>query len=355
MTDSTPHLTHSPTTVADYAHLGIDYGTDDAWQKFEVTWHASDLSAAFRQSMVDIGDNIQLCVEAMGNPNHPPLLFVTGLGSQMTFWSEGFLRRFVQAGFFVLRFDNRDTGLSSKIRINGLPRLNTGKMMAKTILGLSNRQEPVAYNLSDMAEDTARLIKRLKFDKISLVGASMGGLIIQIVAARYPNYIDTLNLLFTTPNRAFLQLPYPKQFYTFIRRPESHSERDIVRHSVWFMTTVGTPGHLDIKGTRAVAQERYQRCFHPLGIAQQINAILASGSILRYTKRIKAPTLIIHGSKDGLIPPSHGRYLAKIIPNSTFKLVDGMGHDLPVYYQPHLVHLIKQHYQHIHPEVRMSL
>lgn len=314
-----------------------------------ITWQASDLSPLFQKAMVDIGENIVLCVECMGDPKNPPLLFVTGLGSQMTFWSPVFLERFVRAGFFVIRFDNRDTGQSSKIRINGLPRLNTSKMMAKSMLGLSNRAEPVAYNLSDMAEDVARLSKKLcehfGFDKINLVGASMGGMIAQIVASRYPNYINTLNLLFSTTNRAFLQPPFPKQFATFVRRPESHSERDIVRHSVWFMTAVGTPGHLDIKGTRAVAKERYQRDFNPLGISQQIHAILASGSILRFSKNIKAPTLIIHGTKDGLIPSSHGKFLAKTIPNSTLKLVDGMGHDLPVYYQPHLVNLVKEHYQ----------
>lgn len=315
----------------------------------DLIWKKSELSPLFEQAMVDIGENIELCVECMGNRTHPPLLFVTGLGSQMTFWSPQFLAQFVNAGFFVIRFDNRDTGQSSKIRINGLPRLNTAKMMAKSILGLSNRAEPVAYNLSDMAEDVARLSKRLGghfgFDKVNLVGASMGGMIAQIVAARYPNYIQTLNLLFTSSNhRTFLHPPRPRQFYTLIRRPESHSQRDIVRHSVWFMTTVSSPGHLDIKGTRAVAKQRYERDFNPLGISQQIHAILASGSIVRHSKNIKAPTLIIHGSKDGLIPYAHGKFLHKTIANSTFVLVDGMGHDIPAYYQPHLVDLVKTHY-----------
>lgn len=314
-------------------------------ERFGGVWHVSDLSDFFYQSIVDIGDGIELCVEVAGDYRHPVLLFVTGLGSQMTFWSPSFLQKFVAAGFFVIRFDNRDTGQSSKIRISGLPRLNTPKMMIKMLTGLSNRSEPVAYNLSDMAEDTARLIKSLGFEKVSLVGASMGGMIVQIVAARYPNYVDTLNLLFSTNNRAFLPLSHPRQFYTFLRRPESHSERDIVRHSVWFMTTVGSPGHLDIKGTRAIAKERYQRDFNPLGVLQQIHAILASGSILRYSKRIKAPTLIIHGNQDKLIRPSHGRFLAKMIERSSFVLVDGMGHDIPYYYQAHLADLIIRHYQ----------
>lgn len=322
------------------------------WQKFgPIHWQPSDLSPHLHQAMIDIGDGIQLCVEAGGDPDNPVMIFITGLGSQMIFWSDQLLKRFIDAGFFVIRFDNRDTGLSSKIRIDGLPRLNTLKMMLKVQAGLSNRHEPVAYTLTDMAEDVARLIKTLNLKQVNLVGASMGGMIAQIVAARYPKYIDNLILLFTSSNRAFLRPPNPKQFMTFVRRPESHSQRDMVRHSVWFMTTVGSPGHLDIKGTRAIAERRYQRCFHPLGVAQQLNAILASGSILRFSKQIRANTLILHGNKDGLIAPSHGKFLAKIIPNATFKLIDGMGHDIPPYYYPYLVSVIgnfcqaKQHSQ----------
>ena len=271
------------------------------------------------------------------------MIFVTGLGSQMLFWSDSFLKLFIDAGFFVIRFDNRDTGLSSKIQIAGLPRLNKLKMMLKVQAGLSNKGEQVPYTLTDMAEDVARLIKTMHLSEVNLIGASMGGMIAQIVAARYPKYIKNLTLLFSTANRAFLRPPNPKQFMTFVRRPESHSERDMVRHSVWFMTTVGSPGHLDIKGTRAIAEKRYQRNFHPLGMAQQLTAILASGSILKFTKQIRANTLVIHGDKDGLVAPSHGKFLAKVIPNARFVLVSGMGHDLPAYYHSYLATLISNH------------
>lgn len=317
-----------------------------SWQRFgAIDWQPSDLSEHLYQAIVDIGEGMALCVEAGGNPDNPVMIFITGLGSQMMFWSDKLLKQFMDAGFFVIRFDNRDTGLSSKIRIDGLPKVNTLKMMLKVQAGLSNRQEPVAYTLTDMAEDVARLIKTLNLDKVNLVGASMGGMIAQIVAARYPKYIDHLILMFTSSNRAFLRPPNPKQFMTFIRRPESHSERDMVRHSVWFMTAVGSPGHLDIKGTRAIAEKRYQRNFHPLGVAQQLNAILASGSILRFSKQIRAKTLILHGSKDGLLAPSHGKFLAKVIPNARFELIDGMGHDIPAYYYPYLVSIISRHCQ----------
>ena len=318
----------------------------ESWQKFgQIDWQPSDLSEHLYQAIIDIGEDMSLCVEAGGNPKHPAMIFITGLGSQMLFWSDKLLKQFIDAGYFVIRFDNRDTGLSSKIRIDGLPKVNTLKMMLKVQAGLSNRQEPVAYTLTDMAEDVARLIKTMNLDKVNLVGASMGGMIAQIVAARYPKYVDNLVLMFTSSNRAFLRPPNPKQFMTFVRRPESHSERDMVRHSVWFMTAVGSPGHLDIKGTRAIAEKRYQRNFHPLGVAQQLNAILASGSILRFSKQIRANTLVLHGSKDGLLAPSHGKFLAKIIPNARFELIDGMGHDIPPYYYPYLVSTIARHCQ----------
>lgn len=316
-----------------------------SWQRFGgIHWQPSDLSPYLYQAMIGVGGGIELCVEAGGNPNNPPLLFVAGFGSQMMFWSDSFLKQFMDAGFFVIRFDNRDTGLSTKIpQSNTLPRSHLFKMIAKNQMGLSNQNSQVAYGLTDMANDVVGLIRALGFESVNLIGASMGGMISQIVAASYPRLVDKLILLFSSNNRAFLRPPKPKQFSTFFRRPQSHSERDMVRHAVWFMTAVGSPGHLDIKGTRAVAERRYHRCFYPAGVVAQMNAILTTGSIAKYSKQINAPTLIIHGTKDGLIHQSHGKALAKTIKNSHFVLVDGLGHDLPAYYQPYLVSLIKEH------------
>jgi len=314
------------------------------WQRFGThQWGHSDLSEHLYQSMIDIGDGIKLCVEAGGNPNNPPLLMIMGLGSQMIFWPDNFIKRLIDAGFFVIRFDNRDIGLSSKVQIEGLPRISQLKMMMRLQTGLSNKSTQVAYNLTDMAEDTVRLIKALQLGKTHLLGASMGGMIAQIVAARYPSLVQRMALMFTTTNRAFLKPPKPKQLYTLINRPESHSERDIVRHSVWFMKTVGTPGHVNVRMVREIARLRYQRNFHPLGTVQQLNAILASGSISRFSKQVKAPTIVLHGSADGLLPASQGRVVAKTIPNATFHLIEGMAHDIPEYYQPYMVDLISNH------------
>ena len=338
-----PNLTANASTENASIENAVNYPTPE-WERFCAHhWRASDLSEHLQQAMIDIGDNINLCVEAGGNPNNPPLLMVMGLGSQMIFWPDDFIKRLIDAGFFIIRFDNRDIGLSSKVQIEGLPRVSQLKMMLRLQTGLSNKAAQVAYNLTDMAEDTVRLIKALNLKSTHLLGASMGGMIAQIVAARYPSLVNKMVLMFTTTNRAFLKPPRPKQLYTLINRPESHSERDIVRHSVWFMKTVGTPGHVNVRTVREIAKLRYQRNFHPLGTVQQLNAILSSGSIARFSKQVKAPTIVIHGSADGLLPTSQGRVVAKTIPNASFHLIDGMAHDIPGYYQPYLVDLISKH------------
>ncbi len=341
--DQQPLIQPNQAADGDLPEVAINYPTPE-WHQFgEHYWRQSDLSEHLHQAMIDIGDGIELCVEAGGNPNNPPLLMVMGLGSQMIFWPDDFIKRLIDAGFFVIRFDNRDIGLSSKVRIDGLPRVSQLKMMLRLQTGLSNKGQQVAYNLTDMAEDTVRLIKALHLGSTHLLGASMGGMIAQIVAARYPSLVQRMALLFTTTNRGFLRPPKPRQLYTLINRPESHSERDIVRHSVWFMKTVGTPGHVNVRTVREIAKLRYQRNFHPLGTVQQLNAILASGSISRFAKQVKAPTIVIHGSADGLLPPSQGRVVAKTIPNAKFHLIEGMAHDIPAYYQPYLVDLIRKH------------
>ncbi|WP_066802008.1 alpha/beta fold hydrolase [Moraxella oblonga] len=315
-----------------------------SWDKFQQFWYPSDLSPHFYQAKINVGQGITLCVEAGGNPDNPPLLFITGFGSQMMFWSDKFLKKLMDMGFFVIRFDNRDTGLSTKIHhLHKLPHTNILKMIAKNHVGLSNAQEKVAYKLTDMADDVAGLIYAMNLGKTNIVGASMGGLIAQILCAKYPYYIDKLVLLFSSTNHPFLRLPKPKQFSTFFKKAQSNSEKDMLRHAVWFMTAVGSPGHLDIKGTREIASIRYQRCHNPLGMAQQMNAILATGSIFEYTKRITAPTLIIHGNKDGLLHQNHGKHIAKHIKNSQLVIVDGLAHDLPAYYQPYLTNLISKH------------
>ncbi len=306
-------------------------------------WHPSSVSDLMQQAIIPVSKNIELCVEVGGNPQNPPLLLIMGLGSQLIFWPENFVKRLIEAGFFVIRFDNRDIGLSTKISHSDIPKANTLAAMIKLQLGLDNSKTPAAYRLEDMAEDTAGLIKALGFRQVHVLGASMGGIIAQILAAKHPHLIDRLALVFSTHNKPLLAPPRPKQLYTLIKRPSSHKEEDIVEHGKWFIKTVGSQGHIDEEAVAEVAKLRYQRCFYPVGSVQQLKAILMTGSVQPYSKEIKAPTLVMHGSNDGLLPPSHGKAVAKDIPNATFKLIKGMSHDLPDYFQPFIVAELKKH------------
>lgn len=306
-------------------------------------WYPSPISELMQQAMIRVSDDIELCVEVAGDPNNPPLLLVMGLGSQLIFWPENLIKRLIAAGFFVIRFDNRDIGLSTKISRSDLPKVNTFAAMLKLQFGLDNSKTPVPYRLDDMAQDTANLIKALGFRQVHVLGASMGGIIAQILAAKYPHLVNRLALIFSTHNKPMLAPPRPKQLYTLIKRPNSHKEEDIIEHGKWFIKTVGSQGHIDEQAVAKAAQLRYQRCFYPMGSLQQLKAILMTGSVQPYSREIKAPTLVMHGSHDGLLPPSHGKAVAADIPNANFKLIKGMSHDLPEYFQPFIVYQLKKH------------
>ncbi|AWT49145.1 alpha/beta hydrolase [Psychrobacter sp. YP14] len=306
-------------------------------------WYPSPVSDFMQQAIIPVSDEIELCVEVGGNPNNPPLLLIMGLGSQLIFWPDSLLKRLIDAGFYIIRYDNRDIGLSTKIKRDDLPRVNTLSAMFKLQFGLDNSQTPVPYRLTDMADDAAHLIQALGLSQVHVLGASMGGIIAQILSAKYPHLINRLALIFSTNNKPLLAPPRPKQLYTLIKRPDSHAEEDIVNHGKWFIKTVGSKGHINEQAVADIARLRYQRCFYPAGTLQQLTAILMTGSIQPYSKEVKAPTLVMHGSNDGLLPPSHGKAVASDIPNAKFKLIKGMSHDLPEYFQPFIVSQLKRH------------
>jgi len=306
-------------------------------------WYPSPISDLMQQAIIPVSDEIELCVEVGGNPNNPPLFLVMGLGSQLIFWPESFIKRLIEAGFFVIRFDNRDIGLSTKISRKDLPKVNTIAAMMKLQFGLDNSKTPVPYRIDDMADDTAGLIRALGFRQVQVLGASMGGIIGQVLAAKYPHLVNRLALIFSTHNKPLLAPPRPKQLYSLIKRPNSYEEEDIVKHGQWFIRTIGSQGHIDEEAVAEVARLRYRRCFYPIGSLQQLKAILMTGSIHPYSREVKAPTLVMHGSHDGLLPPSHGKAVANDIPNARFKLIKGMSHDLPEYFQPFIVSQLKKH------------
>ncbi|MBU3846447.1 MAG: alpha/beta fold hydrolase [Candidatus Acinetobacter avistercoris] len=305
-------------------------------------YNLSPYASYMQETKVDLGNGIQLHVEIGGDEAHPSILLIMGLGAQLLFWPDFFCKSLIDQGFRVIRFDNRDIGLSSKVRYKG-PRLNTLKLMSRFAFGLGNQGSP--YDLYDMADDVALLIDRMGLEKTHIIGASMGGMIAQILAAKYPEKIEKMGLLFTSNNQPLLPPPFPKQLFSLIGKPASNDEDGIVSHSLKVFHNIGSPGYVNQIEAIQTARKLYRRSYHPAGVLQQFLAILCTGSLLQIDKQIQQPTLVVHGSKDRLLPASHGRAVSKAISGSTFELIEGMGHDIPAHFIPHLCGLFAKHFK----------
>lgn len=305
-------------------------------------FNTSPYTAFMHETKVDLSNGIELHVEIGGKTEDPPILLIMGLGAQMLYWPDFFCKSLIDQGYRVIRYDNRDIGLSSKIRHKG-PRLNTYKMMGRFSLGLQNQGAP--YNLYDMAEDAALLLERLGIEKTDVIGASMGGMIAQILAAKYSDKVNNLGLLFTSNNQPFLPPPFPKQLFSLLERPKSQDENGIVDHSLKLFKVIGSPGYVNQLEAMQTARKLYQRSYYPAGVLQQFLAILCTGSLLQLDKQIQHPTLVVHGSQDRLLPPGHGKAVAKAIPGAKFELIKGMGHDIPPHFIPHLSGLFAHHFK----------
>ena len=275
----------------------------------------------------DDGADLDIYYEDFGDPAAPPVLLIMGLGAQLLLWRTGFCERLVNRGFRVIRYDNRDVGLSGKLH----GRRAEAKLipaMARSFLG---RPSPSVYTLEHLADDAAALLDHLGIDRAHIVGASMGGMIAQIFAARYPQRTAGLGILISSNNAALLPPPAPRALLALIKGPAPDSPREvIVANSVRVSKIIGSPGYPTPEHTlRAEAIEGYERAHYPQGIARHFGAVLGSGSLKRYDRQITAPTVVIHGRADKLMRPAGGRAIAAAIPGARLVLFDGMAHDLP--------------------------
>jgi pimeloyl-ACP methyl ester carboxylesterase len=271
--------------------------------------------------------DLKLHYEDMGDIDDPPVLLIMGLGAQMVLWRTEFCERLVRQGLRVIRYDNRDIGLSSKIEphSSGQPLVTR---LIRSWLGLPSK---AAYTLEDMADDAAALLDHLDITTAHVIGASMGGMIAQIVAARFAERTKSLGVIFSSNNRAFLPPPAPRALLALIQGPPPDAPRDvIVDNAVRVSKVIGSPGYpMPDEDVRADAAESYDRNHNPWGVARQFSAILGSGSLLHHDRRIIAPTVVIHGRADKLMRPTGGRSIARAIQGARLVLIDGMGHDLP--------------------------
>lgn len=279
-----------------------------------------------REGTATSGD-IEIRYEDMGSPDDPAVLLIMGLGAQLVFWREDFCRKLVDQGLRVIRYDNRDVGLSTHLDGRRTEGSRVGNML-RSLVGL---RSPAVYTLEDMADDAAALLDHLAIDRAHIVGASMGGMIAQIVAARHAERTRSLAVIFSSNNQALLPPPGPQQLLAVITGPPPNSPRDvIVENSIRVSRIIGSPGYPSTdERLRADALAAYDRAFNPHGIARQFNAITGSGSLRHYDKKITAPTVVIHGKADKLMRPSGGRAIAQAVPRARLVLFDGMGHELP--------------------------
>jgi len=274
-----------------------------------------------------VSGDLKLYYEDMGDPDDPPVLLIMGLGAQMLLWRTAFCEQLVGQGLRVIRYDNRDIGLSSKTerRSSGQPLVTR---LARSWLGLPSKS---AYRLEDMADDIAAVLDHLDIERAHIVGASMGGMIAQVFAARFAERTKTLAIIFSSNNHRFLPPPAPRALLALLKGPAPDSPRDVILdNAVRVGKIIGSPHYrMPDERARAEAAESYDRSYYPWGVARQFSAIMGSGSLLHYDRRISAPTVVIHGRADKLMRPFGGRAVARAIDGARLVLIDGMGHDLP--------------------------
>jgi pimeloyl-ACP methyl ester carboxylesterase len=271
--------------------------------------------------------DLHLYYEDMGDPNDPAVLLIMGLGAQLLLWRSAFCEKLVAEGLRVIRYDNRDVGLSDKT-----PRQRpTESLILRMVKFWFGIPSGAAYRLEDMADDAAAVLDHLGIERAHIVGASMGGMIAQIFAARFRERTRSLAIIFSSNNRRFLPPSAPDALLAMVKGPSPKSPRDVIVDNVVRVSRIiGSPGYpAPEERIREEAIEGYERCYYPWGVAQHLNAIIASGSLSGYDRQITASTVVIHGKADKLMRPSGGRAVASAIKGARLVMFDGMGHDLP--------------------------
>lgn len=271
-------------------------------------------------------NGLRFCVETRGDHRGEPVLFIMGLGAQLTLWPENLLQIYVDAGYRVICFDNRDIGLSSHIDrpLKGHPVM----VMARHRLGLSVN---APYSLHDMAEDTAALIGALGLDSVHLVGVSMGGMIAQLLAADFPRRVRTLTLIMSSTNNPKLPLPKPGVILKLVGMGNKGDQEEVViNQGLRFWKAIESPEYPPSENElRARLTRDYRRNYDPAGVRRQMRAIMTTGSLAAKTRQIGAATAIIHGTADPLIRPVAADELKALLPHARLEKIAGMGHDMP--------------------------
>ena len=282
------------------------------------------------EQFCDVGRGITLCYETFGERSDPTALLIMGLGTQMVAWHEDFCRELAAQGLHVVRFDNRDIGRST--HVSGAPP-TIGQLLLRS-------RRAARYTLADMADDASGLLRELGLSPAHVIGASMGGMIAQTLAARHPDQVGSLTSIMSNTGALTNGQPALRLYPFFLRRRPAGLD-EYVAHFARMFAAIGSTGlPREPDQVRALAGISYERDHDIAGPGRQLAAIIASGDRTRELRRISAPTLVVHGTADPLVSPSGGRATARAIKGAKLMNVDGMGHDMPRAIWPRLIDAI---------------
>ena len=285
-------------------------------------------------------NGISIEYEAYGDKANPPLLLVMGLGAQLTLWPMELVEALVARGYYVIRYDNRDIGLSQKFGTHGIP--NFKRVALMRMVGLRAR---IPYRLTDMADDAAGLLDALGIAKAHVVGASMGGMIVQLLAVHHPDKLLTMTSIMSTTGNRKVPPAKPEAMKALLNRaPAGATLEQLMPIGLNVSRAIGSPGYpADEARLKERIERDFTRSFYPQGAARQISAIVDDGDRRKRLAKVTTPTLVIHGAADPLVPVEGGRDTAAAIKGAKLLEIDGMGHDLPLELVEQIADAIAEH------------
>jgi pimeloyl-ACP methyl ester carboxylesterase len=277
-------------------------------------------------------NGIEIEYDTCGDPAAAPLLLISGLGAQLISWDDAFCQQLAARGFYVIRYDNRDSGLSTKMEAAGEPDL---------FAAIAGNPDP-AYQLDDMADDAVGVLSALGIGAAHIVGASMGGFISQLVVINHPDRVLSLTSIMSGPGGTDEVPPTPEAIEILTKMPpETREER--IEQAMWSRQVVaGTGDTFDEQDERRRAERAYDRSYYPVGTLRQLVATLAAGSRVERLRRVDVPTLVIHGLDDPLFPIENGRMVAAAVPGARLLEFETMGHNVPERFWPPILDAIAE-------------
>lgn len=282
-------------------------------------------------------NGIQIEYDTFGDPSSPALLLIAGNGAQLLVWDVEFCEALAKTGLYVIRFDNRDAGLSTKFDAAGIP-----DMMATIKAAMEGKPVESPYTLDDMADDAVGLLDALGIGKAHICGASMGGMIAQVIACRHPSRVLSLTSIMSTTGNPALPQGKPEAIAAVVAPAPSERE-SCIEHNLNVWRKIWSPGFpFEEERARTFMEQCFDRSYYPQGMARQNTAIIAGGDRRAKLSTIRVPALVIHGADDPLIPVDGGKDTAYVIPGANLLIIEGMGHDMPKGAWPQIIDAISR-------------